>query len=277
MTWPPGGTEPSEPSSSETTTGIDGSPASSSDEPPGVHRRQAHSIRWRSLAVVALGAGVVLTVMLTLWVSNGRLNGRVDRLEDASSSRGQALEVACKQVEAAGGRCAVGTPAPDRPEQPVAVPTSVPVTVDYDRIVRQAVAQVRAMVRDGAQGKPGPAPTSGQIEAAVRAVCAGGRCGPSEGAIAAAVGAYFAANPPPSGPAGPTGAPGAVGADGSNGADGQPGPAGAPGRGIDRTEVRDCQMTVWYDDGTSDGPFDVCQPSPSPTATTEPPILPLPT
>lgn len=264
MTWPPGETGPLPPSGTETTTATDGSAAYVLGE----HRRSSRSIRWRSLAAVAAGAGVLLWVLLSLY-------HRVDRLETASSSRGQALDVACRQVTALGGQCAAATAPPDRPEQPVAVPTAVPVTVDYDRIVRQAVAQVRAMVRDGAQGKPGPTPTAGQIEAAVRAVCAGGRCGPSEGAIAAAVAAYFSANPPPSGPAGPVGSPGADGAAGSDGADGQPGPAGAPGRGIDRTEVRDCQMTVWYDDGTSDGPFDVC--SPSPSATTEPPILPLPT
>jgi hypothetical protein len=257
MTWPLGETGPLPPSSEPPGTSSSGSTVS---VPPGEHRRSGTEVRWRALAAVGGGAAALLGVLLALWLSNGRLNDRVDRLETASSSRGQALDVACRQVAALGGQCAGATAPPDKPEQPVPVPTAVPpAQVDYDRIVREAVAQVRAVVPRGPAGRPGPAPTPAQIQTAVSRVCAGARCGPSQGAIAAAVAAYFSANPPPSGP------PGQPGADGAEGPQGPAGEPGAVGRGIASIDVADCRMTVTYTDGTTAGPFDVCAPSPSPS------------
>jgi len=271
MTSPPGGTGHWPLSSEPTGTSGSGSTASTPVE-PGEHRRRQVVPPFNKTALWATGvaSAVLLTVLLGLWLSNRGLNNRVDRLEGASTSRGEALVVLCQQVKAAGGTCAVDTPAPGSPEEPVPAPTVVPVPpVDYDRVVREAVAQVRSMVHDGAPGKAGPAPTPAQIDAAVARVCAAA-CGPSQGAITDAVAAYFAVSPPPSGP------PGEPGATGPVGPTGEPGPSGSPGRGIARTEVSDCQLTVTYTDGTTDGPFDVCQPSPTPTPASSSPAAPAP-
>lgn len=142
----------------------------------------------------------------------------------------------------------------------------------------------------GPQGAQGPGPSAEQIDLAVTAYC-GSHSGctgtPSRVQVAAAVTAYCAtgACTGPSGSIGPTGAPGKNGTDGQtgpgptddqvaaavtaycaahggctgpagrNGADGSTGPQGPAGRGItsiDCTGLGVDQLTIHYDDGTSE-------------------------
>lgn len=131
------------------------------------------------------------------------LTERQEQLAAAARENAEAAAALADQVRELGGR-------------PVAQPTTVAEPIPGPRGER------------GEPGEPGRAPTTAEIQSAVAAYCAGGRCdgrSPTTGQVRTAVLTYCDARGDCRGPAGEDGAdgqPGAAGADGRDGTDAPP-------------------------------------------------------
>jgi predicted transcriptional regulator len=169
--------------------------------------RTVHAVWAVTAAVLAL---VMAWLVWTVASTSERLDdadaGRTAReaqVVDLQAEQQRLLEAAQNNAEAA---AALARQVRELGEQPVTVPPS---TTEY-----------------GPPGPPGPAPSAAQVQAAVDAFCAGGRCdgrNPTASQVASAVAVYCDNRAECRGPAGVDGRDGAPGEDGAPGSDGADG------------------------------------------------------
>jgi hypothetical protein len=175
--------------------------------------------KWFLFAIVgavcaAITAGTVTSIVavrISLGTSErvDAQQAQINALREAAEDAKPAGEAANRELEAR-GQHAVPIPEPGQGE-------------DTDVLVSSVTARVLARL-------PDPTPTAGELGSVVAEVL---RADPGlvqvpATAVAAALGRYLAANPPPRGPPGAAGQDGADGAAGADGQDGAAGPTGPP-------------------------------------------------
>ena len=164
-------------------------------------------VAWTVFALVAV---TVVAGLLWITVTTSRhLDAADARLDRARAERQELVDTARANADAA---AALAQQVRELGERPVANPTAVPDPVPGPPGARGPRGQ---------QGEPGRAPSTSEIQSAVAAYCAGGRCdghSPTTTQVRTAVLTYCDARGDCRGPAG------------EDGTDGDAGPAGADGR-----------------------------------------------